>query len=194
MNILPYNKKGTINLILGPMFSGKTTKLIEIYREAQFCNINTIVINHKLDTRYSNNKLSNHDREMIPCIFLDKLYDMKQESSVLIKIMCADVILINEGQFFSDLKAWVLELCETYNKKIYISGLDGDYKRDKIGTILDLIPYCDSVEKYTSFCSYCKNGTKGLFTHRLSKETEQICVGSDNYIPLCRKCYIENTR
>ena len=74
-------------------------------------------------------------------------------------------------------------------KKIYICGLDGDFERKKFGTILDLIPLCDKVTKLTSLCSICKNGTPGIFSMRLTHETDQTVVGSENYIPVCRKCY-----
>jgi len=67
--------------------------------------------------------------------------------------------------------------------------LDGDFERKRFGTILDLIPLCDKVTKLTSLCSLCKNGTPGIFSMRLTNETDQTVVGSDNYIPVCRKCY-----
>ena len=79
------------------------------------------------------------------------------------------------------------------NKKVYICGLDGDFERKKFGTLLDLIPLCDKVCKLTSLCSLCKDGTPGIFSMRLTKESEQIVVGSDNYIPVCRKCYKKNS-
>jgi thymidine kinase len=74
-----------------------------------------------------------------------------------------------------------------------VSGLDGDFERKKFGQILDLIPLCDKVTKMTSLCSLCKNGTPGLFSMRLTKEKEQMLIGSTNYIPVCRVCYEENT-
>jgi thymidine kinase len=74
-------------------------------------------------------------------------------------------------------------------KKIYVGGLDGDFERKKFGQILDLIPMCDKINKLTSLCSICKNGVPGIFSKRLTLETEQTIVGSDNYIPVCRSCY-----
>jgi thymidine kinase len=79
-----------------------------------------------------------------------------------------------------------------FNKKrVYISGLDGDFERKKIGQILDLIPLCDKVTKLTSICNKCKNGTPGIFSKRLTGEKEQTVIGADNYIPVCRECYEE---
>ena len=74
-------------------------------------------------------------------------------------------------------------------KKVYICGLDGDFERKKFGTILDLIPLCDKVTKFTSLCSLCKNGTPGIFSMRLTNEKKQTIVGTENYIPVCRECY-----
>ena len=77
-------------------------------------------------------------------------------------------------------------------KKVYICGLDGDFERKKFGEIFDLITHCNSVTKITSLCSLCKDGTPGIFSMRLTKETSQTLVGSDNYIPVCRNCYKKN--
>jgi thymidine kinase len=104
------------------------------------------------------------------------------------KIRISEVILINEGQFFPDLEEFVRLLLND-GKKVYICGLDGDFERKRFGTILDLIPLCDKVTKLTSLCSLCKNGTPGIFSMRLTNEKDQTVVGSDNYIPVCRKCY-----
>ena len=74
-------------------------------------------------------------------------------------------------------------------KKVYIAGLDGDFQRKKFGQMLDLIPLCDTVTKLTSLCNICKNGNLGIFSKRITNETEQTVIGSDNYIPVCRSCY-----
>jgi len=101
-----------------------------------------------------------------------------------------DVFLINEGQFFEDILTVVQKLVEIHHKKVYICGLDGDFKRQKFGQLLDLIPLADKVIKKSALCKLCKNGKKGIFTMRLTKEEEQIIVGSNNYIPVCRQCYL----
>jgi thymidine kinase len=180
------------------MYASKTTRLIEIYKQCKFCNISVAVINHSIDNRYDDDLLSTHDKIKIPCIKTDKLMNIYSESEILadhhnrledkIKIEKSNVILINEGQFFSDLEEFVKHMLNC-NKKIYVCGLDGDFERKKFGQILDLIPLCDKVTKLTSICSICKNGTPGIFSKRITYETEQTVVGSDNYIPVCRNCY-----
>jgi thymidine kinase len=143
--------------------------------------------------------LSTHDKIMIPCIqtsTLKEIWDNKNigmefcdNSSSHIKLRQSDVILINEGQFFEDLYSVVEDMLQN-NKRVYICGLDGDFERKKFGQMLDLIPLCDKVTKLTSLCSQCKDGTPGIFSMRLTSEKQQTLVGSDNYIPVCRKCYV----
>ena len=189
-----------LELAVGPMFSAKTSFLVELYKQYKFCGISVAVINHSIDNRYDNEMLSTHDKVKIPCIKTDKLMDLYAEYIDIehptdsiprlqdkFKVMSSEVILINEGQFFTDLEEFV-KLMLVKGKKIYVSGLDGDFERKKFGHILDLIPLCDKVTKLTSLCSLCKDGTRAIFSKRLTNETEQK-VGSDNYIPVCRSCY-----
>ena len=187
------NDSGYLELFIGPMFSGKTSKLLEIYKQYTFCNSEIIVINHSSDNRYSDTMLSTHDKTMIPCVNIINLMDLFKYSPILdINIENCDIILINEGQFFEDLHEFVSQ-CLKEKKKIYVSGLDGDFLRKKFGQILDLIPLCDKVTKLTSLCGLCKNGTPGIFSLRLTKDSCQTLIGSDNYVPVCRSCYKENT-
>lgn len=187
MNLKKKLEIGYLEIIIGPMFSGKTSKLLDLYKQYTFCDVKVAVINHSEDTRYDANMLSSHDKVMIHCIQTTSLSHLTNED----EIYDAGVILINEGQFFADLYGFVFDMLK-FNKKIYVSGLDGDFERKKFGQILDLIPLCDKVTKMTSLCSLCKNGTPGLFSMRLTKEKKQMVIGSSNYIPVCRVCYEEN--
>lgn len=191
----PQLEEGYLELILGPMFSGKTTQIIQIHNNYSYIGKKVVVINFSEDKRYHDTMLSTHDRKMIPCILSDNLVDNWSNTlnPYYSEINEADVILINEGQFFKGLKEVVIDMIEKQGKIVYICGLDGDFKRQKFGELLDLIPYCDKVTKLTSLCSVCRNGKKGLFSCRVTKETAQVVIGSDNYKPLCRSCYLHNT-
>ena len=191
--------KACLEIIFGPMFSGKTSKLVEIYKQYIFCNIPVAVINYALDKRYHDTMLSTHDKHMIPCIqtmSLAPIWEKNASTDVDTEnitrhhnqLQSAEVILINEAQFFEDLYPVVVSMLNA-GKKVYVSGLDGDFKRNKFGQILDLIPLSDKVTKLTSLCSICKNGEPGIFSMRLTSETQQTLIGSDNYVPVCRKCY-----
>jgi thymidine kinase len=192
-----------LELIIGPMYSGKTSKLLEIYKQCKFCDISVCVINHSLDKRYHDSMLSTHDKCMIPCLHVDNLSNLWFNNGEIDLVEFADksghkimreshVILINEGQFFNDLYVIVSDMLKN-NKVVYVCGLDGDFERKKFGQILDLIPLCDKVNKLTSLCSTCKNGTPGIFSMRITNEKEQTIIGSENYIPVCRFCYDKKT-
>ena len=204
INMSSNTQSAYLEIILGSMYSGKTSRLVEIYKQCEFCSIPVAVINHSIDDRYDNEMLSTHDKVKIPCIKTEKLFDIWADYISLednqniprvndkFKLGTSEVILINEGQFFSDLEEFVRVLLKN-GKKIYVCGLDGDFERKKFGQILDLIPLCDKVTKPTSLCSICKNGTSGIFSKRITLEKAQTVVGSDNYIPVCRNCY-DNTQ
>jgi thymidine kinase len=184
VNTINTSAEGYLELWLGPMFSGKTTQLIQTYKKFAYIGKRVVVVNYAEDKRYHNTMLSTHDQVMIPCVQSTNL------QAIMGDLMLADVILINEGQFFQDLYEVVLALVEEHGKMVYICALDGDFERKKFGRVLDLIPYCDKVSKLHALCSMCRNGKLAIFSHRVSNEAEQIVIGSDNYVPLCRACYL----
>ena len=203
-NMELYADCGYLEIIKGPMFSGKTTRIMDIYKKYNFCDIKTMVINYEKDIRYSDDMLSSHDQIMIPCIKALTLADVvniadasaKNTPSLAasvtgkyaIEFLEAKAILINEGQFFTDIVEWVTLAVEKYHKNVYICGLNSDFKRQKFGNWLDLEAISDNVVMLHSFCSKCKR-RPAIFSHRLSKEQELEVIGSDCYIPVCRKCY-----
>jgi thymidine kinase len=175
--------EGYLELWLGPMFSGKTTHLIQAYKKYTYIGKHVAVVNYAADKRYHETMLSTHDKTMIPCIQTETLDEIFPE------LMAADVILINEGQFFKDLYDCVIQLINLHNKTVCISALDGDFKRERFGDVLHLIPQCDKVTKLHALCSSCKNGKPAIFSHRITCEEGQVVIGSDNYVPLCRSCF-----
>ena len=184
-------ESGFLSLIIGPMWSGKTSKLVDLYKQFTFCEILVLPINYSLDTRYGNDCISTHDERRISCKTaqtLNAIVDIGNGKTTD-DFEKSKVILINEGQFFTDIKEWALCAVEKHNKHVYICGLDGDFKREKFGDLLDLIPYCDEVTKLKSICPNCKEN-HAIFTHRRdSQEKDQVLIGLDEYIPLCRTCY-----
>ena len=181
------NNEGYLELILGPMFSGKTSTLKKIYDQCIYCNIPIMVINYEADNRYCDASfMSTHDRVMIPCIKGVSISEILEKNKE--KVDESEVILINEGQFFEDIHV-VIHLVENLHKRVYICGLDGDFKKNKIGSLLDLIPHCDNVYKLKSLCSECRNGKSGLFSYRITDETQQVVIGVENYKPVCRACF-----
>jgi thymidine kinase len=183
---------GSLEIYIGPMFSGKTTKLIELFLEFQDSETIT-VINYIEDTRYEIKDniqpcCITHDYKSIPCIktaFIGALWKDPTHS-----IHSSTVILIDECQFYPDLYETVLDMVENHHKKVYVFGLDGDYQRKKFGKTLDLIPHCNRIIKLTAIC---KCGEPAIFTQRICNIKSQKFIGSsDVYVSLCRNCY-ENT-
>jgi thymidine kinase len=180
----------SLEIFVGPMFSGKSTRLIQIYKIHAYIDPKKVcVINHISDQRYcGKDELSTHDQLKIPCISLKTLYEVKQ----VVSWEDIDTFLINEAQFFGNLKCFVLEMVEKWGKNVVLFGLDGDSERRPFGQIIDLIPYCDRVEKLKSLCSMCRNGCQAIFTHRkMVAEHAQTLVGTEKeYEAVCRKCYL----
>ena len=175
----------SLELIIGPMFSGKSTELIRKIRLAKIIDKKVIVIKPIIDIRYKNNKIVSHSFESEECESIQLLAEMDQ------KINNYDLIVVDEGQFFSDLKEFVLKWVDVNKKDVIVGGLDGGHKRNKIGDILELIPYSDSCVKIKSLCKKCNDGTHAIFTHRMNDNQAQVEIGgAETYIPLCRKHYL----
>lgn len=173
---------GYLHLILGPMFSGKTSYLINMY-EVNHMSYSMLVINHISDNRYtSESQMVSHDKQCIPCILVNKLSDIDIDMNTI------DRILINEGQLFTDLYDFVMKQVYENKKYVYIAGLDGDYKQKPIGQIHQLISYSDSIVKLNGKCSICMK-KPSIFTLRTSDDKEQILIGNDQYKPVCRVCF-----
>jgi len=181
---------GYLEVILGPMFSGKTSKLVEIYKQYIVCNIQILVLNHSEDIRYSHTEMMTHDLVALTCIQSTTVAAVLNDNIHLFEGTEPLAVFINEGQFFPDLYKTVYRMVYEFNASVFVAGLDGDFKQEKFGQMLDLIPICDKVHKLHSLCVKCKDGTKAIFSHRINLEfDDQKQIGADEaYIPLCRKC------
>lgn len=174
----------SLKLIIGCMYSGKTTEILRIVNSLKHIKEKPIIIKPKIDNRYSEDKISTHNKQEYDCITLNSLEEFKNPFHV-------KYIIIEEAQFFENLYEFVLKQVDTYGKNVIVVGLDGDSNRNNFGDIHKLIPICDDIVKLKAYCSICKDGTLGIFSKRLSENNKQILVGSDkDYIAVCRKCFI----
>jgi len=191
--------KGYLKVILGSMFSGKTTELIKEYHRHDASGFKCCFINHSFDEQRfgggkntkAHNKLTvktDYSVKKLIDIWLSKQGDKQDSINKAKQGLCYDVYFINEGQFFEDLYNGVNMLVNEHKKKVYVCGLDGDFERKKFGSLLDIIPLCDDVIKLKGLCSGCKYND-GIFTFRLTNEQQQTVIGSENYRSLCRHCY-----
>nr|GLL37682.1 thymidine kinase-like [Ipomoea trifida]GMD43972.1 thymidine kinase A-like [Ipomoea batatas]GMD47274.1 thymidine kinase A-like [Ipomoea batatas] len=179
---------GEIHVIVGPMFAGKTTTLLERIKAESGNGRNVAIIKSDKDTRYGLDSIVTHDGERMPCWPLANLSSFKQKigSGAYDKL---EVIGIDEAQFFTDLYEFCCEAADHDGKTVIVSGLDGDYLRRSFGSVLDIIPIADTVTKLTARCELC--GKCAHFTLRKTEETRtEIIAGADVYMPVCRKHYV----
>ena len=178
-----------LQVIYGPMFSGKTTKLIDIYEEksSKFGEKSCLAINYALDNRYGEGQIISHDNKKIKCHSIINLLEFIKNEDTRNLIIDSSYIFINEAQFFKNLKESIIELTETLNKEVILCGLDLDYKKEKFGEILDLTVMTNKVFKLTGKCHNCN--LESEFTHRVIDSNEIILIGTNEYIPLCNICY-----
>lgn len=176
---------GSLTLIMGPMYAGKTTKLISLALDV--IN-NKIVYKHISDDRYELNSIITHDNKNIKCIpvhtIAEIIYDIKKGVKV------EENIFIDEGQFFIDLYDNIDELINM-GKNVYISGLNGDCRMEKFGEgdFIKLIPKADKIITLKSKCYIC--GDDAPFTKKISDDVigeNQILIGSTKiFQSACRK-------
>ena len=186
------NKSGRIDIIIGSMFSGKSTELIRRINRYKVLGKKILVINHKLDRRYSENSISTHSNMILECISLENLNDINLQENYINEYKSCEVLVIEEAQFFKDLYKVVVKAADIDNKIVIVAGLDGDSNREEFGDILRLIPKCDSVKKLHALCVKCKDGTSASFTKRLIKNNSQIYIGVSEFIAVCRYHYLND--
>lgn len=175
---------GRIEVILGCMFSGKSTELLRRLRRWKAVGFNVLTINHTLDVR-TGDSVKTHDNVSSDALKL----------SALLSIIDTDIfktnqiIGIDEAHFFEDLLEFVL-VAEKAGKTLIISGLDGDYRREPIGDILKIIPLCDEVVKLHALDMIDRDGSPGIFSKRIVSGDAQILVGAqESYKAVSRKNY-----
>ena len=176
-------EEGKIELILGPMFSGKSTRLIEIIRKYVYKAKKTIMIKFFADKRYSEkSEVVTHDLIKYDSIDCKNLRD----SFELLKKY--DVIGIDEGQFFPDL----VEVCEELallNKTIIIAALNGDFRMEPFPVISRIISKADKIKLLKAYCFHCHKDAK--FSLRIVQSNETVLIGAgEAYKPACRECHV----
>ena len=174
----------SLHLVLGPMFSGKTTELLRLARRHALANRRVLVVKHRDDTRYSPvaDELVTADGYSREARAVSCLADVDEQTW-----RSHDVIGIDEGQFYDDLVDFVTTALDA-GKIIIVAALDGTFQRRPFGSVLELVPLADSVCKLTAVCSCC--GSDAPFTQRRGSESETMIIGgADKYMAVCRACY-----
>lgn len=199
-----FNKNmGKLEIIMGTMFSGKTSYLLNKIALFVELNLKVLYINIDFDDR-SDLEYSTHNPIFNNIDFKNKnkIYDnpfgVKNENLTMIKVRdfsnitfdSYDIIMIDEAHFFDDIIKFTKKLIDN-KKHVIIATLIADYKGNKFGKVLDLIPICDEIVRLESYCIECskqKKMNKAIYSKRITKNKESIDIGgSDKYIAVCRE-------
>jgi thymidine kinase len=177
----------SLELIMGPMFSGKTTELCRQVRRLRHTTASVLVVNHSSDVRYgAATETRTHDNLSCASFPAPTLGAVLGTAAY----HAASVVFVNEAQFFDDLVDFCVTAVETDGKHVVAVGLDGDYERKPFGQILRLVPLADRVQKLTAVCHFCADGTPAIFSRRTTAHTTQVLVGDNRtYVPVCRAHY-----
>jgi thymidine kinase len=175
-------KRGSIEVITGSMFSGKTEELIRRLRRAQFAGLRVEIFKPSLDNRYSETRVVSHDDKSIISTPVDN------PSSILLLAGDVDVVGIDEAQFFD---SSITEVCASLadsGVRVLVAGLDMDFMGKPFGPMPSLLAIAEYVTKVHAICMRC--GNLAQYSFRKSEEEQIVLLGEKNlYEPLCRKCY-----
>ena len=180
-----------LTLVLGPMFAGKTSFIINKFHQEHKLFKDIIALKPTIDNRYSDNEIVSHNDNLksIPALIVD---DLNQIEKTFLDNF--DIILIDEGQFFKNLNLWIRKM-ENFSGEIIISALNGDFKRQAFGEINLLISRADNLIFLQGQCHFCSRSSsfslkKTIVKSSTSQEENQIEVGgNDKYVPVCGSCY-----
>jgi thymidine kinase len=180
-------KMGRLELIIGCMYSGKTTELMRRVQMYQVLKKKIVAYTHSSDSRYSESgNIATHNRNIMSAIPLSKLAGSETKD----EYKEAEIVFIEEGQFFPDLVEFVLSAVNRDNKIVVVSGLDGDFQLNPFENIVRLIPHSEGITKLNALCKMCGDGTPACFSKRLVDSKERELVGSDGiYEAVCRYHY-----
>ena len=178
-------QRGSIEVICGSMFSGKTEELLRRLRRAKIAGLQVEIFKPSLDTRYDEEQVVSHDQNMIPSTPVD------HSSNILLLGSDVDVVGIDEAQFLDDHLPEVVEALADQGIRVIIAGLDLDFRRKPFGPMADLCAIADSVDKLHAICMEC--GHWANYYYRLVLGEQKVMIGeATEYSPLCRTCYLKH--
>ena len=175
-------KAGSIEVICGSMFSGKTEELIRRMKRAQFAKQKVEIYKPCIDVRYSEEQVVSHDSHSIPSIPIDTPAKMLDISSDV------EVVGIDEAQFFDNTLVDVVQTLANKGIRVIIAGLDTDFLGKPFGPMPALMAVAEDIQKVHAICVKC--GSPANHSHRLTASEQLVVLGEkDSYEPLCRHCY-----
>jgi len=177
------NISGSLEVICGSMFSGKTEELIRRIKRAQLASLACEIYKPIIDTRYSKDEIMSHNKNSISAIRIEKASD------IIKKTKNPNVIAIDEAQFFEkDIVPTCKKLADS-GIRVIVSGLDMDFLGSPFGSMPELLSIAEKITKIHAICVDC--GYIANHSHRINNENKNIVElgASQNYKALCRDCF-----
>ncbi|MFN4006878.1 MAG: thymidine kinase [Chitinophagaceae bacterium] len=177
-------KRGSIEVICGSMFSGKTEELIRRLKRVKIANLRVEIFKPAIDIRYDETKVVSHDANAIVSTPIDN------PQTILLLANDVDVVGIDEAQFFDP---DIIEVCEklaTKGIRVIVAGLDMDYLGKPFGPMPQLLAIADFITKLHAICVKC-GGLANISYRKAASEAQVLLGEKDEYEPRCRKCYHE---
>lgn len=173
---------GWVEVIVGSMFSGKTEELIRRLRRAEYARLEVEIFKPHVDTRYSEDDVVSHDEKTI------RSTPVASSGNILLLAGDADVIGIDEAQFFDNNLADVCTSLANQGKRVVVAGLDMDFRGKPFGPIPSLLAVAEYITKVHAICVEC--GGLAQYSHRKTASDKLVELGeTETYEPLCRKCF-----
>jgi thymidine kinase len=173
---------GWIEVIAGCMFSGKTEELIRRIRRAQIARMKVAIFKPEIDTRYSSDHIVSHSELKLESTAV------KNSAEILQKAQDAQVVGIDEGQFFDAGIVDVVDTLASQGKRVVIAGLDQDYRGKPFEPMPQLLAIAEYITKTLAICVVCGNPADR--TQRTTGSSERVLVGAkDTYEARCRRCF-----
>jgi thymidine kinase len=169
-----------LDLIVGSMFSGKSTELIRRMQRAKSIGKACLMVNHSKDTRVAQNKVGTHSKLTVDAVHLPSIQALIE----VLRRSTYDAVFVDEAQFFTDLES-VAELA--YHYDITLAGLVSDYQQNIFGKLHLLMCKADDIQFQRALCAVCRDGTPASFSKRVQGGSEQVLVGAEEYMAVCRK-------
>ena len=179
---------GLMKVITGEMFSGKSQELARLVMES-------LAQGHQVQVFYPSSATRGSDRDLDrrlpphPRLSVSSVPPATPGAMAELTPASADVVAVDEAQFFSKELVNVAKAWRREGKLVLIGGLDQDYLENPFGYMGDLMCIANEVVKFHAFCAACQSAD-AFVSHRVSSETGQVVVGESNYVPLCQDCYL----
>lgn len=175
-------RQGSIEVICGSMFSGKTEELIRRLKRARIANLRVEIFKPKIDLRFDVHNIVSHDENAILSTPIDNA------QSVLLMASGMDVVGIDEAQFFDDQLPEVCDQLAFRGTRVIVAGLDMDYTGKPFGQMPNLLAKADFITKLHAICVRC--GNIANYSYRKTPHDSQVMLGEkDIYEPRCRRCF-----